>query len=172
MTVGIYTFELHLPMARSLKNKRQVVKRLKDRLRAHYNVSVAEMEEHADLWQRAALAVVSVSSSRDALVRLFESDTTYATLLKLGGKQCDALHYQYITVPSRIKREPDWRTTKPDQYRRLLSDAAKSAIVEQIPVGRSGDASDVAGCVLYLVRDATYVTGQIIAVDGGRSIGW
>ena len=73
MTVGIYTFELHLPMARSLKNKRQVVKRLKDRLRAHYNVAVAEMEEHGDLWQRAALAVVSVSSSRDALVRLFEA---------------------------------------------------------------------------------------------------
>ena len=73
MTVGIYTIELHLPMARSLKNKRQVVKRLKDRLRARYNVAVAEMEEHADLWQRAAFAVVSIASSRDALVRLFES---------------------------------------------------------------------------------------------------
>ena len=31
---------------------------------------------------------------------------------------------------------------------------------------------DIAGCVLYLVRDAAYVTGQVIAVDGGRSIGW
>ncbi len=53
-----------------------------------------------------------------------------------------------------------------------LSDAAKTSILEQIPAGRAGDASDIAGCVLYLVRDATYVTGQIIAVDGGRSIGW
>ncbi len=53
-----------------------------------------------------------------------------------------------------------------------LSDAAKTLILEQIPAGRAGDASDIAGCVLYLVRDATYVTGQIIAVDGGRSIGW
>lgn len=73
MTVGIYTFELHMPMARSLKGKRQVVRRLKDRLRSRYNVSVAEMEEHADLWQRAGLAVVSVASTRDALVQLFES---------------------------------------------------------------------------------------------------
>lgn len=53
-----------------------------------------------------------------------------------------------------------------------LSNAAKTSILEQIPAGRAGDASDIAGCVLYLVRDATYVTGQIIAVDGGRSIGW
>lgn len=53
-----------------------------------------------------------------------------------------------------------------------LSDATKTAILEQIPAGRIGDANDIAGCVLYLVRDATYVTGQIIAVDGGRSIGW
>ena len=53
-----------------------------------------------------------------------------------------------------------------------LSDATKTAILEQIPAGRTGDASDIAGCVLYLVRDADYVTGQIIAVDGGRSMGW
>ena len=53
-----------------------------------------------------------------------------------------------------------------------LSDETKTAILEQIPAGRTGDASDIAGCVLYLVRDANYVTGQIIAVDGGRSLGW
>lgn len=53
-----------------------------------------------------------------------------------------------------------------------LNDASKTAILKQIPAGRIGDATDIAGCVLYLVRDAHYVTGQIIAVDGGRSIGW
>ena len=53
-----------------------------------------------------------------------------------------------------------------------IDDASKTAILEQIPAGRIGDAADIAGCVLYLVRDANYVTGQIIAVDGGRSIGW
>jgi pteridine reductase len=53
-----------------------------------------------------------------------------------------------------------------------MNDAAKENILSQVPLGRSGDAADIAGCVLYLVRDAGYVTGQIIAVDGGRSIGW
>jgi uncharacterized protein YlxP (DUF503 family) len=73
MTIGVYTFELHLPGSRSLKNKRQVVKRLKDRLRSRHNVSVCESSEHADLWQRAALVVASVASDRDALERLFEA---------------------------------------------------------------------------------------------------
>ena len=53
-----------------------------------------------------------------------------------------------------------------------MGEASKESILEQIPLARAGDPSDIAGCVLYLVRDATYVTGQIIAVDGGRSIGW
>ena len=44
--------------------------------------------------------------------------------------------------------------------------------MNQVPLGKPGDPSDIADCVIYLVRDATYVTGQIIAVDGGRSIGW
>ena len=45
-------------------------------------------------------------------------------------------------------------------------------ILRQVPMERAGSPEDIAGCVLYLMRDATYVTGQIIAVDGGRSIGW
>ena len=48
----------------------------------------------------------------------------------------------------------------------------KEHIVEQIPLGRSGDPADIANAVLFLVRDATYSTGQIIAIDGGRSVGW
>ena len=53
-----------------------------------------------------------------------------------------------------------------------IAEQTKQSILEQIPAGRAGSADDIAGCVLYLVRDADYVTGQIIAVDGGRSIGW
>ncbi len=53
-----------------------------------------------------------------------------------------------------------------------MSDAVKTTILEQIPLRRCGDPDDIAGCVLYLARDAHYMTGQIIVVDGGRSIGW
>jgi len=53
-----------------------------------------------------------------------------------------------------------------------MNDAVKQSIVHQVPLERPGDPDDIAGAVLYLVRDARYVTGQILAVDGGRSIGW
>ena len=53
-----------------------------------------------------------------------------------------------------------------------IGDDDKQSILQQIPLQRSGNPDDIAGCVLYLARDATYVTGQIIAVDGGRSVGW
>jgi pteridine reductase len=53
-----------------------------------------------------------------------------------------------------------------------MSDAARQSILRQVPLQRPGDPDDIAGCVLFLLRDAPYVTGQIIAVDGGRSVGW
>ena len=53
-----------------------------------------------------------------------------------------------------------------------IEDSVKQDILRQIPLQRTGAPEDIAGCVVYLVRDATYVTGQIIAVDGGRSLGW
>jgi len=53
-----------------------------------------------------------------------------------------------------------------------MPDSVKDNIIGQIPMKRAGRPEDIARCVLYLVRDADYVTGQIIAVDGGRSIGW
>jgi pteridine reductase len=53
-----------------------------------------------------------------------------------------------------------------------MTDAVKENIVGQIPLGRTGKPADIANCVLFLVRDATYSTGQIIAIDGGRSVGW
>lgn len=53
-----------------------------------------------------------------------------------------------------------------------MTETVQQSILSQIPLERSGDPADISGCVLYLLRDASYVTGQIIAVDGGRSIGW
>ena len=53
-----------------------------------------------------------------------------------------------------------------------MTDTVKQSILEQVPLARPGEPGDIAGAVLYLVRDADYVTGQVIAVDGGRSVGW
>jgi len=72
VVIGVTSFQIHLPESRSLKDKRQVLRRVKDRLRAHHNVAVLEEEEHASLWQRAEVVVVSIAGNRDVLVRLFE----------------------------------------------------------------------------------------------------
>lgn len=53
-----------------------------------------------------------------------------------------------------------------------IADRTRESIIRQIPMQRAGTPEDIAGCVRYLVRDAAYVTGQIIVVDGGRSVGW
>ncbi len=53
-----------------------------------------------------------------------------------------------------------------------MDEDTRAAILKQVPLARPGDPADIAGAVLFLVRDATYVTGQVIAIDGGRSIGW
>ena len=69
MPIAYLTLEVRIEGAHSLKDKRQVVRSLKDRLRAKFNVAVAELEE-TDLWQRATLGAVSVSGSRDYLAGL------------------------------------------------------------------------------------------------------
>jgi uncharacterized protein YlxP (DUF503 family) len=61
--IGVVTLELRLENSHSLKEKRHVVESLKDRLRHKFNVAVAEIE-YQELWQRAAVAAVTVSSDR------------------------------------------------------------------------------------------------------------
>ena len=62
MVVALLTVELHMPGSHSLKDKRMVIRRVKDRLKK-FNVAVSEVEHH-DLWQRAGLAVVTVSTDQ------------------------------------------------------------------------------------------------------------
>lgn len=64
--IAFLTIELRIEAAQSLKDKRQVTRSLKDRLRSNFNVAVAELD-HNDLWQRATIGVVSISDSRDYL---------------------------------------------------------------------------------------------------------
>lgn len=53
-----------------------------------------------------------------------------------------------------------------------MSEQAEQSILRQIPLRRTGEPADIARTALFLIKDAPYITGQIIAVDGGRSIGW
>ena len=56
------TLEIYIPDSHSLKDKRQVLRSLKDRLRARFNVAVAELDGQ-DTWQRAQVGVVTLSNN-------------------------------------------------------------------------------------------------------------
>jgi len=78
MPVAFLTLELRIEAAQSLKDKRQVVRSLKDRLRAHFNVAVAELDA-SNVWNQATVGVVSVSDSRDYLDGLMKNVERQAT---------------------------------------------------------------------------------------------
>ncbi len=80
MPVAFLTLELRIEHAQSLKDKRQVVRSLKDRLRAAFNVSVSEMGA-SHMWQIATLGVAAVSDSRDYLDGLMKKVEHEATRL-------------------------------------------------------------------------------------------
>jgi uncharacterized protein len=75
--IASLTLELSIEHAQSLKDKRHVVRSLKDRLRARFNVSVAELDS-SGLWNRATVGVVSVSDSRDYLDGLMQNVERHA----------------------------------------------------------------------------------------------
>ena len=61
MVIAVLSVELFIPYSQSLKDKRMVLRRVKDRLQK-FNVAVAEVE-HQDVWQRAGLGIVAISNS-------------------------------------------------------------------------------------------------------------
>jgi uncharacterized protein YlxP (DUF503 family) len=78
MPIAFLTLELRIEAAHSLKDKRQVLRSLKDKLRGSFNIAVAELDT-SDLWQRATGGVVSISDSRDYLRGLMENVERSAT---------------------------------------------------------------------------------------------
>ncbi len=82
--IGVLTLEIVLQNAQSLKDKRHVVKSLKDRLRGKFNVAVAEID-YQDLWQRSVVAAVTVSADRVFAEKLLQSVEDEAAAL-LGSE--------------------------------------------------------------------------------------
>ena len=78
LMVAFLTLELRIEAAHSLKDKRQVTRSLKDRLRSSFNVAVAELDPSL-LWNQATIGVVSVSHSRDYLDGLMKNVERQAT---------------------------------------------------------------------------------------------
>lgn len=85
------TLEIRIEGAHSLKDKRQVLRSMKDGLRSHFNVAVAEIDP-SDMWQRATLGVVSISHSRQYLEGLMHSVERHAMRVanNSGGEVVDS----------------------------------------------------------------------------------
>ena len=69
--VGLCTVELFIPESQSLKDKRQVLLSLKDRLREKFNLSVAEVDGQ-DMWQKAVLGLACVANEGRYVNRLLD----------------------------------------------------------------------------------------------------
>lgn len=82
--IAFLTLELRIEAAQSLKDKRQVVRSVKDKLRSHFNVAVAELNA-SNLWNQATIGVVSVSDSRDYLDGLMKNVERQATRYANNG---------------------------------------------------------------------------------------
>jgi len=63
LIIGLRTVEIFIPLSQSLKEKRMVLRRIKDRVKSKLNVSYAEID-HQDKWQRTCLSFVTVANTR------------------------------------------------------------------------------------------------------------
>jgi uncharacterized protein YlxP (DUF503 family) len=96
MPVAQLTLELRIEHAQSLKDRRQVVRSMKDQLRQGFNISIAEMDE-AVTWQSATLGIVAISSSRSYLHQLVEEVERAARRMAndLGAELADS-YWEYV----------------------------------------------------------------------------
>lgn len=90
--VATLTLDICIEHAQSLKDKRQVVRSLKDRLRRHHNVSVAETD-FQNLWQLSEITVVTVASSREVAENTLRDVEDFASRHLAGGLSGSSLEW-------------------------------------------------------------------------------
>jgi len=90
MIIGLLVLDIHFPQARSLKDKRHSLHRIKDRVKQKYNVALAELD-FQDKWQRAQIGLVTISNEkqlvenmlnriRDDIQEMFEGEVLSAQI--------------------------------------------------------------------------------------------
>ena len=94
--VAVLRLALHLPDSHSLKDKRQVIRSLKDRLRRTYNISIAETGEQ-DTWQSAELLVAYAASdtrhAQEVLSKIVAFAEDYHLPLELVEAESELIHF-------------------------------------------------------------------------------
>lgn len=96
MPVAQLHLEIRIEHAQSLKDRRQVVRSVKDQLRQAFNISIAEMDE-AVTWQSASIGVVAISRSRDYLHGLVEEvERAARRMLNEHGAELTDAFWEYL----------------------------------------------------------------------------
>jgi len=91
MTIVVCKFKLHLPLSRSLKAKRQVVRSVIGQIRSHFDVAVAEVGDQ-DLWQLSEIGVACVTSDVRHGQEVISHVASFVAALKLG--EAELLNYE------------------------------------------------------------------------------
>ena len=82
MVVGLLQIEVHVPSAQSLKDRRSVIKSLKDQLRGRFNIAVAELDP-SEKWQRATVGISTLGDDRAYVEGLLTQVTEWVRRTRL-----------------------------------------------------------------------------------------
>lgn len=72
MKMGLCIIELYFPYSHSLKEKRAIVNKIKERIKTKFNVAIAEIG-HQELWQRTKIGLVTIANGKDIVEKTFHS---------------------------------------------------------------------------------------------------
>jgi uncharacterized protein len=147
MVVGVLRLTLSIPGATSLKDKRQVIRRLIERARARYNVSIAEVGEN-DVWQRAQLGAVVVSNDHSFVNQVLDKitrDVENAELAQLIDRELEIETYSEMhrniadkpLLDELTGGDEDWDAEAEERALRALDegDEKKSGAPDQAAAG-------------------------------------
>ena len=81
--IGLLSIELYVPDSHSLKEKRAIIRRIKDRIKNKYNVSVAETD-FLNKWQRSEISILKVGNDYKYITSSLENILVYIEEISLG----------------------------------------------------------------------------------------
>jgi uncharacterized protein len=108
MFVGILRLTLHLPAPGSLKSKRHLLRSAVDRVKARFNVSIAEVAEN-DLWQKSVLGVVAVGNDHAFVNETLDKVTQFVAGMHGGQLQVTDRALEIVPYGGQLGEE-SWRT--------------------------------------------------------------
>src|SRR5439155_26798047 len=106
MVVGVLRLTLYIHGAASLKDKRQVLRKVVDRLRARFNVSVAEVGDN-DVWQRAVIGIAAVANDHSFVNEVLDKCARDA------GNIAEIINRE-MEIETYSEMSSDWGAVKPD----------------------------------------------------------